>query len=89
VGRRLDLVLGRFPGNVVIAVALAALVSAMDGQHGAIVHTAAPQIGKAIEETGVAWAFGRIGNCRLQHPGYLVLHLDSTPEAERRRRKVE
>jgi hypothetical protein len=26
----------------------------------------------------MAWAFGRIGNCRLQHPGYLdftsILH---------------
>jgi len=43
-----------------VAMAPAALVTAMDRQHGAVVHAAAPQIGKTIEQAGGAGAFGRI-----------------------------
>jgi hypothetical protein len=54
------MVLRRFPGHVVVAMAPAALVPAMDRQHGAVVHASAPQVGKAIEQTGMAGAFGQI-----------------------------
>jgi len=42
--------------------ALAALVAAMNGQHGAIVHTTTPHVGETVEQTGGAGAFGGIGN---------------------------
>jgi len=45
----------------------AALVAAMDRQHGAIVHASAPQIGKTVQKPGVARALGGIGNGRLRH----------------------
>jgi hypothetical protein len=41
-----------------VAMAPAALVTAMDGQHGAIVHAAAPQIGETIKQAGMTGAFG-------------------------------
>ena len=41
-----------------IAMAPAALVAAMDREHRAIVHAAAPQIGETIEQAGMAGAFG-------------------------------
>jgi len=37
---------------------LAALIPAVNGQHRAIVHAAAPQIGETIEQAGMAGAFG-------------------------------
>jgi hypothetical protein len=40
----------------------AALVSAVDGQHRAIVHAAAPQIGKSVQQAGIARTFGGFGN---------------------------
>ena len=43
-----------------VAMAPAALVTAMDREHRAVVHAAAPQIGKTIEQAGGAGAFGRI-----------------------------
>jgi hypothetical protein len=58
--------------------ALATLVSAMDGQHGTIVHAAAPQIGKAVQQAGSPGAFGGIGNSKLRHQYLSTFHLDST-----------
>jgi len=40
----------------------AALVAAVDGQHRAIVHAAAPQITKAGQQAGSARAFRGLGN---------------------------
>ena len=62
-----------------VAMAPAALVTAMDRQHGAIVHASAPHIGKAIEQPGMAvglWAESDTANCdiffntRLPKPTY-------------------
>ena len=55
-----------------VTMAPAALVSAMDGQHRAIVHAAAPQIGEAVEQAGGAGAFWGIGNSKLRHLYYLT-----------------
>jgi len=50
-----------------IAMAPAALVTAMDREHRAVVHAAAPQIGETVQKPGVARALGGIGNSRLRH----------------------
>ena len=75
-------VLGRFPGHVVIAMAPAALVSAVDGQHGAVVHAPAPQIGKAIQKAGGAGPLGGsdTANCDIFFNNRLnQSRFDSTP----------
>jgi hypothetical protein len=60
-------ILGRFPRYVVVAMAPAALVSTVDGQHGTIVHAAAPQISETVQKARGARAFGGIGNNKLRH----------------------
>jgi len=58
---------GVLPRYVVVAMALAALIAPVDGQHRAIVHAAAPQIGEAVQQTRSARTFSGLGNFRLRH----------------------